>query len=117
MKKTYFTLTGCNHYYGTDFMKKGMKLKLKKEPDNKYDKEAIQVKVKGLGVVGYVANSPYTVKGDSVSAGRLYDRIGAKARGKIVAVIGSGAICKVTDIGINNPVLGEEHTGESELEW
>ena len=55
MKKTYFTLTGCNHYYGTDFMKKGMKLKLKKEPDNKYDKEAIQVKVKGLGVVGYVA--------------------------------------------------------------
>ena len=33
MKKTYFTLTGCNHYYGTDFMKKGMKLKLKKEPD------------------------------------------------------------------------------------
>ena len=26
--------------------------------DNEYDKEAIQVKVKGLGKIGYVANSP-----------------------------------------------------------
>ena len=37
-----------------------------KEPDNEYDNEAIQVKIKGLGKVGYVANSPYTVKGESM---------------------------------------------------
>ncbi len=43
-------------------MGKGMKVKLVKEPDNEYDKEAIQVKIKGLGKCGYVANSPYTVK-------------------------------------------------------
>ena len=41
-------------------MEKGMKGKLVKEPDNEYDNEAIQVKIKGLGKVGYVANSPYT---------------------------------------------------------
>lgn len=97
MKEMYFTLTGCNHYYGTDFMKKGMKVKLEKEPKNEYDKEAIQVKVKGLGKVGYVANSAYTVLGDSLSAGRLYDRIGKKAKGKICLVLPGAAICKLID--------------------
>ena len=80
MKEMYFTIAGCNHYYGSDFMEKGMKVKLVKEPDNEYDNEAIQVKIKGLGKVGYVANSPYTVKGESMSAGRLYDKIGGKAK-------------------------------------
>lgn len=44
-----------------------------------------EISVKGLGKVGYVANSPYIVKGESMSAGRLYDRIGdtqTRQRGK-----------------------------------
>lgn len=97
MEEMYFTIAGCNHYYGTEFMEKGMKVKLVKEPDNEYDKEAIQVKIKGLGKVGYVANSPYTVQGESMSAGRLYDKIGDKAKGKIVFVVGGTAVCRVTD--------------------
>ena len=52
MKEMYFTIAGCNHYYGSDFMEKGMKVKLVKEPDNEYDNEAIQVKIKGFGKVG-----------------------------------------------------------------
>lgn len=100
MDEIYFTIARCNHYFGSDFMKKGMKVKLVKEPDNEYDKEAIQVKIKGLGKVGYVANSPYTVKGESMSAGRLYDRIGDKAKGKVVFVIDGGVVCRVTDSGI-----------------
>lgn len=79
-------------------MEKGMKVKLVKEPDNEYDKEAIQVKIKGLGKVGYVANSPDTVKGESMSAERLYDRIGDKARGKVIFVIDGGVVCRVTDV-------------------
>ena len=97
MAKRYFTLTGCNHYFGNDFMKKGMKVKLKKEPKNEYDAEAIMVKMKGIGKVGYVANSAYTVKGDTMSAGRLYDKIGKKAKAKIVYVIPGGAICKLIE--------------------
>ena len=100
MEEMYFTIAGCNHYYGTEFMEKGRKVKLVKEPDNKYDKEAIQVKIKGLGKVGYVANSPYTVQGESMSAGRLYDKIGDKAKGKIVFVVGGTAVCRVTDDGL-----------------
>ena len=30
MKKYYFTMTGMNHYFGTEFMDEGMKLKIKK---------------------------------------------------------------------------------------
>ena len=95
MKKVYFILTGTKHYYGKDFLKPGMKLLLEKEPDNEYDKEAIMVKLEGLGRIGYVANSPYTVLGDSLSAGRLYDRIGKKAYGKVVLVTPQGVLCKV----------------------
>ncbi len=51
MKNIYFTITGMNHYYGKDFLKPGMKVKLIKEPDNPYDKEAIRVEVKGLGKI------------------------------------------------------------------
>ena len=76
----YFTITGMNHYYGMDFLKKKMKVRLVKEPDNEYDKEAIRVELKGLGKIGYVANSTYTVLGDSMSAGRLYDKIKKRQR-------------------------------------
>ena len=98
--KMYFTLTGCNYRYGTDIIERGTKLKLKKEPDNEYDREAIMVKMKGLGLIGYVANSIYTVKGESMSAGRLYDHIGKKAKAEVVTVIPGGAICRVTDDGL-----------------
>ena len=108
MEEMYFTIAGCNHYYGTEFMEKGMKVKLVKEPDNEYDKEAIQVKFKGLGKVGYVANSPYTVQGESMSAGRLYDKVGDKAKGKIVFVVGGTAVCRVTDDGRNEKVSEQE---------
>lgn len=45
MEELYFTIAGCSHYFGSDFMEKGMKVKLEKELDNEYDKEAIQVKI------------------------------------------------------------------------
>ena len=94
MTKIYFTLTGTRHYYGSDFLKSGMKIQLEKEPDNKYDPEAIQVKLKGMGKIGYVANSPYTMIGESMSAGRIYDKIGKKA--KVVLVTDHGTICSIS---------------------
>ena len=105
MKEMYFTIAGCNHYYGSDFMEKGMKVKLVKEPDNEY------------GKVGYVANSPYTVKGESMSAGRMYDKIGGKAKGKIVFVTDGGVICKVISDGKDKPVMieGDKVNDEDQL--
>ena len=96
MGKIYFTLTGTKYYYGNEFLKPGMKLELQKEPDNKFDKEAIVVKVKGLDKIGYVANSAHTVIGESMSAGRIYDKIGDTAKAKIVLVTPNGTICSLS---------------------
>ncbi len=97
MKDIFFTLTGTNHYYGSDFLKNGMKVKLVKEPDNEYDKEAIRVEFKGLGKIGYVANSPYTVIGESKSAGRIYDLIKKKAKARIVLITTKGVLCELKE--------------------
>ena len=52
MKAIYFTLTGTKYEYGDKFMELDMSVSLVKEPDNKYDKEAIRVEMDGLGKVG-----------------------------------------------------------------
>ena len=108
MAKIYFTLTGTKHYFGNDFKKKGMRIELEKEPDNKYDREAIMVKVKGLGKIGYVANSIYTVLGEAVSAGRLYDKIGDRAAAKVVLVTSNGILCKVCKKGLAQKIKDSE---------
>lgn len=95
MSKIYFTLTGTKHYYGQDFLKKGMKIYLEKERDNEYDKEAIKATCEGLGKIGYIANSSYTVIGDSMSAGRIYDKIGDTAKAKVELVTDYGIICRL----------------------
>ena len=53
MAKVFITLTGTKHYFGNDFLEKGTKIRLEKEPDNEYDKEAIKVTYEGLGKIGY----------------------------------------------------------------
>ena len=95
MKKIYFIIMGTNYRYGHDFLKPGMKVTLEKEPDNQYDAEAIRVMMKGLGQIGYVANSTHTVKGESWSAGRIYDRMGKKAVGTVKIILPEGVLCKL----------------------
>ena len=77
--KVHITITGMEYCHGTSFIAPQMignlKMTLVKEPDNKFDQEAIIAKVPGLGRVGYVANSVKTVGEDCYSAGRLYDKI------------------------------------------
>ena len=83
--------------YGNEFLEPKMKVKLVKEPDNEYDKEAIRVELKGLGKIGYVANSHYTVIGESKSAGRMYDLMKKKAKGKVLLVTAKGALCELKE--------------------
>ena len=73
--KIYFTLVGEHLFYGHSILEKGMELTLVKNPNNEYDPETIEIKVAGLGQIGYVANSVTTRKGVSYSAGRLVDKI------------------------------------------
>lgn len=93
----YFTLAGTQYRHGHEFIEKGTKLKLAKEPDNKFDKEAIKVEIEPLGTVGYVANSPQTVIGDCYSAGRLYDKIGDTAGATVVFILEKGIVCSIDE--------------------
>lgn len=98
MGNIYFTITGTNHHFGKEYFEPKMEVKLVKEPDNEFDSEAIRVEMDGLGLVGYVANSPYTVLGESMSAGRLYDRIGGTAKGVVKYVLPQGVLCELVTI-------------------
>lgn len=95
MEKIYFTIAGTNHHYGTEFLELNMEVTLTKEPDNEHDNEAIKVELPGLGIIGYVANSPFTVIGESMSAGRIYDKIGETAKGKVLYVLPQGVLCEL----------------------
>lgn len=95
MEKIYFTIAGTSHHYGTEFLEPNMEVNLTKDPDNEYDKEAIKVEMPGLGLIGYVANSHYTVMGESMSAGRIYDKIGETAVGKVMYVLPQGVLCEL----------------------
>ena len=97
MNKIYFTITGTHHYFGDEFIESGMEVKLVKEPDNEYDKEAIKVELEGLGKIGYVANSTYSVLGESMSAGRIYDRIEEAAYGVVKYVLPKGILCEIIE--------------------
>ena len=104
MTEIYFTITGTRHHYGDEFFEPNMEVKLVKEPYNEVDKEAIQVELPGLGLVGYVANSPYTVLGESFSAGRLYDKIGDEAIGTVLYKLNKGILCRLNEESfINTP--------------
>ena len=96
MSNIYFTVTGL-HHYGDSFLEKEMIVYLKKEKDNEYDKESISVNLPGLGKIGYVANSPYTVLGESYSAGRLYDKISEEASGKVKFKLDKGVIFELIE--------------------
>ena len=114
--KIWFTLTGTNHYFGQEFLEKGMKIRLEKEPDNRHDREAIKVLLDGVGHIGYVANSPWTVIGESYSAGRLYDKIGDTAKGKVKLITDRGVLCTLKQKKDDDPVPpeGEENGSEQE---
>lgn len=107
MKKIYITVTGTKYYFGKEFFKEDRPVRLVKEPDNEVDKEAIKVELEGLGTIGYVANSPYTVAGESYSAGRLYDRMGDEAEAKMLYDISQGIMCV-----LEQPIAMAEEEGE-----
>lgn len=93
METIYFTITGTDYHYGHKFIEPGMLVKITKDHDNKFDKEAIKVEMEGLGLIGYVANSHFTVLGESMSAGRIYDKIEESAKGKVLYVLPKGILC------------------------
>ena len=110
MENTYFvTITGLNHYYGKKPFEIGRIIRLIKEPDNEYDKEAIAAFLPFIDKIGYVANSTNTVYDGTISAGRLYDKIEDYAYGKVMFVTHSSAIVLDIIIRHHHPLSSLSH--------
>lgn len=97
MKEINLTITGMRHYYGNGVFHVGDILRCRKEPENEYDAEAIQVLLPVYGKVGYIANSPYTVAKGTLSAGRAYEQVKKKFYIRVLYICTNQIICKVEE--------------------
>ena len=91
----YVTITGFQHYYDKKPFAVGNLIRCRKEQDNCHDWEAIKCTLPMLGTVGYIANSSYTVAGGTMSAGRIYDKVGEKFYVRVMFTTNTKIICRV----------------------
>lgn len=92
----YVAITGTTHYFGTNFLKPGQFIHLRKDPENPYDQEAIKAEIAPIGKIGYVANSTHTVPKGCRSAGRIYDSFDQSLCGIVRFVIKDTVIVELT---------------------
>ena len=102
----FITIIAFNKFHGSKPLRVNGIVKLVKEPDNKYDTEAIACEMRYFGKIGFVANSTHTVVKGCMSGGRLYDKINDEYFAKIKFVTDSIAIAKV--------LTSEEYVAEVE---
>lgn len=94
MEEVFITITGIDYYLGKKPFKVGRKVRLVKE-ENVHDAEAIRVELPYIDTIGYVANSTHTVYDGTLSAGRVYEKIGEKAVVQVMFITHSAVIAKV----------------------
>jgi hypothetical protein len=110
----YITITALQKMYGSKPLKLNAIVKLVKEPDNKYDTEAIACEMRYFGKIGYVSNSVNTVVKGSMSAGRVYDKITDEYFAKIKFITDSIAIAKVLT---SDEYIKEVENPESDIHY
>ena len=104
MKELYITITHVDLYCGIENIKTGDRITIKKEPENRYDDEAIAAYCQHDLKCGYVANSVRTVSRGTYSAGRLYDKFDETMECVVMFMIGDTVIARIDD---NNYVVSE----------
>ena len=96
-KELYTTIVGLKNYEGNKVFKIGSIVRLVKEPDNDYDLEAIACENKYIGKTGYIANSTQTVTKGTMSAGRIYDKIGDISYKVLTAMLRQSLVLLIED--------------------
>ena len=76
--ETFISIAGTKHYKSYAPFKKGVVMNLVREPDNKFDRDAIRVEIDGE-TVGYVANNDYTLIDHVKSASQIKNTSSNKA--------------------------------------
>lgn len=91
----FITIMSFKNLHGENALKLGTIVKLVKEPENKYDTEAIACEIRYFGKIGYIANSTNTVIKGCMSSGRVFDKIDNEYFAKIKFITGNTAIAKI----------------------
>lgn len=91
----FITILAMKNLHNENLFKLDKIVKLTKEPENKYDTEAISCEIRYFGKIGYVANSTNTVIKGCMSSGRVYDKIDDEYFAKIKFITGTTAIAKI----------------------
>lgn len=94
----YITVTRMNHHLGLEVFRINQLLELEIEPENAIDSEAIKVMIEGGAVVGYVANSVYTMVKGTHSSGYIYRDIKEKAFAKVIFITHDSVIAQIEPI-------------------
>lgn len=110
----YITILTFNKLHGTKPLVIDGIVKLVKEPDNKYDTEAICCEMRHFGKIGYISNSTNTVVKGTMSAGRLYDKITDEYFAKIKFITDNVAIAKVLT---SDEFISEVENPESDVHF
>lgn len=104
MTGNYVSIVGFKNYFGKQPFAIGTKLLCAKEPDNVCDSEAIKVTFPVLGTVGYIANSVQTKANGTLSAGRIYEKVGDKFIVKVAFSTHSTIIAQIVDETTDAPL-------------
>lgn len=118
-QELYVTITGVRNYYGMQPFAIGNLIRCRKEPDNRYDCDAIKCTLPMVGKVGYIANSVGTVACGTMSAGRIYDRVGEKFYVRVMFTTNTKIICRVEqgDRTRLERELEEQQKKEDDRDW
>ena len=95
LEEIFVTITGTFYKYGTSPIKVGQVAKLLKDTDNMFDNRAISVSLPGLGIVGYVANSPHTIAEGTKSADEIYNLFDSETYCRIMFIKENTIIGKI----------------------
>ncbi|MBQ2665243.1 HIRAN domain-containing protein [Methanobrevibacter sp.] len=110
----FITIIAFKNLHGENPFKLNGIIKLVKEPDNKYDTEAIACEMRYFGKIGYVANSTNTVIKGCMSSGRVFDKIEDEYFAKIKFITGNTAIAEVLS---SDEYIAEIENPESDVHY
>ena len=110
--KIYVTIVGSKYYNIHEPLPVGIQLMCRKEADNNYDDESIEVFAPNGRKVGCVANSVATKANGTMSAGRIYDKVGEYFLVRVCFAFQSSSICIVEDKNIEDTKLISDYMQE-----
>lgn len=96
MEGRYVTIVGVDQFFGITIFKVDQELLLRKDHENRFDDEAIEVMLESVdGKTGYVANSCHTVAKGTRSAGRIYDTFDEECRCRVLFIVKNNVVAEI----------------------